>query len=68
MIAATKKQFASHFDLNLISRFDWWLFDTDEVSVFPYRFAMWQYSQDGRVDGIDGPVDLDISFVDYSMK
>ncbi len=68
MIAATKKQFARKLDLNAISSYDLWLYDTDDISVFPYRYNMWQYSIDGTVEGITDPVNLDISFTDYSVK
>ena len=68
MIAATKKQFALKFDLPALAPYDFWLYDTDEISVFPYRYNMWQYSITGNVDGIEDPVDLDISFTDYSVK
>ena len=68
MIGATKKQFASHFDMSTIEQYDWWLFDTDETSVFPYKYNIWQYSRTGKVDGINGAVNLDISFVDYSGR
>ncbi|MCR4908314.1 MAG: glycoside hydrolase family 25 protein [Lachnospiraceae bacterium] len=68
MIGATKKQFATKMDLSIISAYDWWLFDTDESTVFPYRFKMWQYSHEGKVGGIADPVNIDISFVDYSNR
>ena len=68
MIGANKKQFAMHMDLRTISDYDLWLFDTDDQSVFPYRYNMWQYSITGNVDGIEDPVDLNISFTDYSVK
>lgn len=68
MIGASKKQFAMHMDLRTVSNYDLWLFDTDEQSVFPYRYNMWQYSITGNVDGIEDPVDLNISFTDYSVK
>lgn len=68
MIAATKKQFARKMDLTNLYTYDFWLYDTDDISVFPYRFNMWQYSLTGNVDGIDDPVGLNISFTDYSRK
>ena len=68
MIGATKKQFARKMDLAAISAYDLWLYDTDEMSVFPYRYNMWQYSVTGNVDGITDPVDLNISFTDYAVK
>ncbi|MBO6134141.1 MAG: glycoside hydrolase family 25 protein [Lachnospiraceae bacterium] len=68
MIGASKKQFADGFELSSINKYDWWLFDTDPVSVFPYKFMMWQYSKLGKVNGIDGFVNLNLSFVDYSLR
>ncbi len=68
MIAGTKKQFAMKMDLLSLNGYDLWLYDTDEISVFPYRYNMWQYNVTGEVEGIEGPVDLDIAFVDYSVK
>ena len=32
---------------------------------FPYEYAIWQYTDKGRVDGIDGNVDMNISFKDW---
>ncbi len=68
MIAATKKQFVKRFDLSSIGVYDWWLLDTDDKTTFPYRFKIWQYSHTGKVAGFTEPVDLDISFVDYSIR
>ena len=68
MIAATKKQFAKRFDLTAIADYDWWILDTDEKTTFPYRYKMWQYSRTGKVAGFTEPVNLDISFVDYSVR
>ncbi len=68
MIGANKKQLALHMDLTLLPEYDFWLFDTDDPSVYPYRYNMWQYSIQGEVDGIEDPVDLNISFTDYSVK
>ena len=36
--------------------------------AIPYELQMWQYASDGRVDGIDGYVDMNISFVDYAAE
>ncbi len=68
MIAATKKQFALRMDLPSIAAYDLWLYDTDDISVFPYRHNMRQYSVTGEIEGINAPVNLDISYIDYSMK
>ncbi len=38
----------------------------DTLPAYDYSFQMWQYSSTGRVDGINGNVDLNVSFFSYS--
>lgn len=69
MIAATKKQFAQKLDVSMLAGYDLWLMDDfDEMSDFPYQYTMWQYDTNGSIPGINGNVDLNISFVDYKYK
>lgn len=35
---------------------------------FRYHFAMWQYSCEGQVDGIEGLVDLDLCLTDFEAE
>ena len=35
---------------------------------YPYDFAMWQYTDSGRVNGISTNVDLNVCFIDYSAQ
>ncbi len=35
---------------------------------YPYNFAMWQYTDSGRVSGISTDVDLNLCFIDYSKQ
>ena len=37
----------------------------NDVFDFPYEFAMWQYTNKGTVDGIEGEVDLNLCFKKY---
>lgn len=48
----------------LISKYDLWLaqWGTDNPSV---SCGMWQYSDSGKIDGINGNVDLNIAYIDY---
>ena len=40
---------------------EYWMASYGKVKPeYPYRFAIWQYSEDARVEGISGPVDLDL--------
>ncbi|MGN0156989.1 MAG: glycoside hydrolase family 25 protein [Lachnospiraceae bacterium] len=45
-----------------------WLSEEADIPKYPYRYEMWQYTKQGTVSGIDGFVDLNISFVDYSAR
>ena len=43
-----------------------WLAEEADIPKYPYRYEMWQYTT--QVRGINGFVDLNISFVDYSAR
>lgn len=50
--------------LNLPSIQDYifWLAQYEDAPTFVYDFQMWQYTNEGTVPGIEGPVDMNISF------
>ena len=68
MIYASKRQALFKYDLNKLAGFDFWLAEYSDEPEFPYMFTMWQYASDGKIDGIDGDVDVNISFVDYTKE
>jgi len=49
---------------NLVSLLDYtfWLAEYNKTPTFYYDFQMWQYTNEGTVPGIEGPVDLNIWF------
>lgn len=53
-------------DITRLTDYDKWFAQYFNVPFFPYEFQMWQYTSSGKIDGIKGNVDLNISFVDYS--
>ena len=53
-------------DITRLTDYDKWFAQYFNNPFFPYEFQMWQYTSTGRVGGIEGNVDLNISFVDYS--
>jgi len=57
-------------DLEGLKGYDFWYayYGAPEDIYMPYEFSMWQYTDSGRVDGIETAVDLNISFVDYSTR
>ena len=57
-----------YYDLSEMQKYDFWLAELGEPPIFHYNFQMLQYSHTGKVDGIEGEVDLNISFIDYAKK
>ncbi len=49
-----------HYDLSDLENACLWLAEYDTKPDFYYNFHMWQYSNTGSVEGIDGAVDLNI--------
>ena len=51
-----------HYDLSEFGDISLWLAEYDTRPEFYYHFHIWQYSCTGSVAGIEGDVDMDISF------
>lgn len=49
-------------DLETLESYDKWFAYYNSDFYYPYEYAIWQYSDTGRVNGIKGNVDLNISF------
>ena len=48
--------------LEALEKYDKWFAAYSDVFYYPYDYKVWQYSQTGSVQGIQGAVDLNISF------
>ncbi|MBQ3105133.1 MAG: glycoside hydrolase family 25 protein [Lachnospiraceae bacterium] len=68
MLYGNKEWLLKRIDLSKFENYDIWLSQEDDVPDYPYEYSMWQYSRQGEVSGVDGYVDLNISFVDYSAR
>ena len=66
MIYQNKRTSIFKLDLNRLNDYDFWLAEYNTKPTYYYDFDMWQYTSTGRVPGIEGDVDLNISFKDYS--
>ncbi|MGN1167981.1 MAG: glycoside hydrolase family 25 protein [Lachnospiraceae bacterium] len=62
MIYANMKWMAFTLDLRALTEYDFWYADYEKNPQCPYAFKMWQYTEKGKVPGIDGGVDLNIYF------
>lgn len=66
MLYANKAWLTDYLDTAKLSEHDVWLAQWNEVPTYEGAFGMWQYSSRGIVSGIDGYVDLNISYKDYT--
>ncbi len=66
MIYGNLKTFMLMLDMEQLEEYDKWFAYYDSEVYFPYDFKVWQYTDSGSVYGIDGDVDLNISFEDLS--
>lgn len=68
VLYGTKEWLINKLDLTKLTTYDIWLAQEKDVPDYPYQFTMWQYTTQGKIDGIAGNVDFNISFVDYAEK
>ena len=62
MIYHNMEMGALMLDIASLEQYDKWFAYYNEDMYYPYAYKIWQYSDEGVVDGIQGPVDLNISF------
>ena len=55
-------------DLSQLKAWPFWLAHYSDTPTFYYRYDLWQYSHTGTVPGIQGNVDLDLAFRDFTLK
>jgi len=68
MIYSNKRWLLTKLDLERLIDYDIWFAGYINIPEYPYDFKMWQYSESGSVNGIDGNVDMNISFIDYRSQ
>ncbi len=66
MLYGNLKTFMLMLDMEQLEEYDKWFAYYDDEMYFPYEHKIWQYTDSGSVSGIDGEVDLNISFEDFS--
>lgn len=65
MIYVSKRLGYYKYDLSQLADISLWYVEYDYTPSFYYHFDMWQYSESGTVDGIQGEVDLNIGFKEF---
>lgn len=68
MIYGDKEWLIKEIDLTKLQDYDVWLTQETDIPDYPYRYAMWQYSTKGVLNGIKGDANLNICFIGYSQR
>ena len=66
LVYSNTQQMFIMYDFETMKDYDFWLADYREFPTMYYKFDMWQYTMEGSIDGIEGTVDLNISFTDFT--
>ena len=68
MIYGTKEWLIEQIDLTKLMDYEIWLSQPGDLPDYPYKFQIWQYSFVGGVAGVNGNVNMNICFVDYTAR
>lgn len=68
IIYGDKEWLIRRVDLNMLIEYDFWISQVMDVPDYPYKYAMWEYTRDAQIDGVEEPVSLSICMIDYSAK
>lgn len=56
------------FDYSRISKYDLWVAQYASKCDFTGSYLMWQYTESGLIDGIEGPVDFSFYYFDQTIQ
>ena len=65
MIYSNLKFFIKMLDMDKLEGYEKWFAFYNDTIYFPYEIGIWQYSANGKVDGIKTDVDLNIALKDW---
>lgn len=65
MLYASKTAVIDYWDFNAIKDYDFWLAHYVESTNYTGLYSMWQYTSRGKVNGIKGYTDLNMSYYRY---
>lgn len=55
----------NYYNKSVLDKYDVWIAQYNSKCTWDGKYGIWQYSSTGKVDGIKGNVDMDISYKDY---
>ena len=66
IVYSNTSQMLIMYDFETMKDYDFWLADYRDFPTMYYKFDMWQYSKEGKIAGVEGTVDMNISFTDFT--
>ena len=66
IVYSNTSQMLIMYDFETMKDYDFWLADYREFPTMYYKFDMWQYTKEGTIPGVEGTVDMNISFTDFT--
>lgn len=63
-VYASREWFYNNVDDDVLSDYTIWLAEYRKEPLYTGRYDMWQYTSSGAIDGIEGRVDLNLSYID----
>lgn len=64
-VYASRNWYNKHLNVEKLERYVIWLAEYRKIPLYEGYYHMWQYTSKGKVDGIEGNVDLNISYLGY---
>ena len=63
MTYTNRNYYALYLDMDQIYQYPVWFAQYADEPDWPHEFAIWQYTENGEIPGISGPVDLDLQMM-----
>ena len=64
MMYTNRMYYSLYVDIDQVYQYPIWFAQYADEPDWPYEFAIWQYTENGEVPGISGPVDLNLQMMD----
>lgn len=64
-VYASRNWYNKRVDVERLEKYVIWLAEYRKIPLYEGYYHMWQYTSKGKVDGIEGNVDLNISYLGY---
>ena len=63
MVYTNRMYYSLYVDIEQMYKYPIWFAQYADEPDWPYEFAIWQYTENGEVPGISGPVDLNLQMM-----